>query len=366
MSINVRRRVKNLKKHKPDVKKRWAMDLRHAQQVQDFLKDKKLTDIKEDMHQQRLVYFDTKDDLLECFRRLAKHNLHSAPVYNSDLMRWVGLLDWRSFAAALVNLCRAYPGKTLDEALRALVEENPTTLIEMARQNPCFPVLEDSSARELIRGFGVSGVHSRPVMAKDDPFQIVGMISQSDVVKWLAQHNKELGPTLAERTILRVVEQEQEDLRVSKLEQVCSVREDTPMTGVLSTLVKFDISGLAVVNQSGKLVANISVSDLKHIVVSNNWESLFFSAGQFIQQKGARPLVTCSPKNSLAEVIDTLAKERVSRVYVTNSAHEPKAAVTRTDVMAAIVLIAYPSETLTNYSAPTKQQQVTGSHASLD
>jgi len=345
--INVMRRAKTLKKNMPEVKKRWAMDLRYAQQVHDFLQGKKLRDVKPDLEQQRLVYFDSKEDLHECFQKMAKQNLHYAPVYNPDVKRWVGLLDWKSFATYLVDLLRGCPpGKPLDQAMvKKLVQENPITLMELTRMNPCFPVMQDCSALELIRGFGVSGIHSRPIMAKDDPFQIVGMISQSDVVDWLAKNNKELGPSLAERTILRVVEKEQADLRVSKLEQIVSVRENTIMTEVLSTMVKLNITGIAVVDQMDKLVANISVSDLKHLVLSDNWDKLFISAGEFIQEIPHHPLVTCSPKNSLAEVIDTLAKEKVSRVYVTNSANEPKAVITRTDVMAAIVLIAYPSET---------------------
>lgn len=54
----------------------------------------------------------------------------------------------------------------------------------------------------------------------------------------------------------------------------------------------------AVVDHLGRLVANISVSDLQY-VVEKNLDFLFHSVEHFLDHMPRRPLVTCGPRASL-------------------------------------------------------------------
>jgi hypothetical protein len=55
---------------------------------------------------------------------------------------------------------------------------------------------------------------------------------------------------------------------------------------------------VAVVDHAGKLVANISVSDLQY-VVERNLDNLFLTVEHFLQRVPRRPLITCPPTATL-------------------------------------------------------------------
>jgi len=321
-------------------KQRYGVDLTHAKQVYDFLADKTLWDVMTGDQQQpkqpkELVYFTTKDDAVECVHKLIHHNIHSAPVFDPDDNQWIGLLDWKDLAAYVCKLFQPEADNTVIEILKS---KTPVAIFSnLSHQNPYFPINDDASLITVLSGFGPNGVHRRAVITNNDPQKIIGIVSQSRVVAWLAEHKHELGPAL-DRTITSVVEQEKTSPYIRKLGLVCSVLEDTPMTEVLNALVTNKITGIAVVNSQGKLLANISVSDLKYMI-AKDLDNLLLTAGKFIEHVPRRPLVTCSPRASLGEVIDTLAKERVSRIYVTTPDNEPEAVITLTDVFSALMLI---------------------------
>jgi CBS domain-containing protein len=60
--------------------------------------------------------------------------------------------------------------------------------------------------------------------------------------------------------------------------------------------------GRAVVDHAGKLVANISVSDLQY-VVERDLDNLFTTVEHFLQRVPRRPLVTCSPTATLVSLL---------------------------------------------------------------
>jgi len=319
----------------PAGRRHYGVDLGQAKQVHDFLVDKGLKDVAQ-LQDQELVCFNTKDDMRDCVNKLASHNLHAAPVWDADRNEWVGLLDWKDFAAYVSKFIEANSHPSFDAQLLKMMQSQKLA-VDLSQQNPYFPIFEDASIISVLSGFGPNGVHRRPVIAKDNPNKIISIVSQSTIITWLAQNKQELGPAL-ERTIINVVAQETHSPYIKKLDLVCSVLEDTPMVDVLNVLVKNLITGVAVVDHAGKLLANISVSDLRYMV-EKDLDNLLISAGEFLQHLPKRPLVTCAPNATLGEVIDKLAQQHVSRIYVTNSDNEPIAVITLTDIMSALLLI---------------------------
>jgi CBS domain-containing protein len=99
----------------------------------------------------------------------------------------------------------------------------------------------------------------------------------------------------------------------------------------------------SVVDHAGRLVANISIGDLRY-VVEQNLDFLFHSVEHFLECMPRRTLVTCSPTASLMEVTEELAEAGVYRIYVVTEAMEPIAVITLTDVTNAVLLLAAHEE----------------------
>jgi CBS domain-containing protein len=302
-----------------------------------------------EIHERPLISLAAKDDLHTSFNRLVEYGIHAAPVYDEveiesglggrrKVKQWVGLLDWRDFVHYVIQF--------FDEGDKLGMLLSEQSARDIAKNHPLLPIVEDASLLSVLAGFGQQGVRRRPVVAKDDQGErILTIVSQLDVVRWLSRHHKELSPAFSNITIQNVVEKEQTDPRFSKLRQVCNVMKDTMMADVLRLLDQSNLNGVSVVDHVGKLVANISVSDLQ-FVVERNLDNLFMTVEHFLQRVPRRPLITCPPTATLMEVIDKLANAGVHRIYVVNRDEEPMAVITLTDVINAVLLLATHDATL--------------------
>jgi CBS domain-containing protein len=316
--------------------------------VRTFIENSTLKDVVK-FHHKPLVSFSAQEDLHSCYNRLVEHGIHAAPVYAEGafddglggqklVRKWIGLLDWRGFVHYVIQF--------LDEGERLFTSLAHQTAGDIAKDHPLLPVFEDASLLAILAGFGQQGVRRRPVVAKEEQAErILGMVSQLDVVRWLSRQRKELSPAFHSISIQHVVEKEQTDPRFSKLRQVCSVMKDTQMADVLRLLDNSNLNGLSVVDHAGKLVANISVSDLQY-VVDKNLDNLLATVEQFLERVPRRPLITCSPTATLMDVIDKLAEAEVYRLYVVNEDGEPIAVITLTDIINAVMLLATHDATI--------------------
>ncbi len=130
----------------------YAVDLQYAPQVRDFLQNSNLKDVKK-MEAEHLVVFEKDMDLDECFKRLVKNNIHSAPVHDPDTKKFVGLLDWKDFATYVVKLMELTDDdiKTATE-IEGLIQQKAISLVDLSKQNPFIPLSEDSSMLTVLEG----------------------------------------------------------------------------------------------------------------------------------------------------------------------------------------------------------------------
>ena len=124
-----------------------------------------------------------------------------------------------------------------------------------------------------------------------------------------------------------------------------------PVLAVPSTMAAIDtfrlmdnkhISGVAVVDASGAVVANTSSRDLKIFIKSPRRSTLLLPISRFLDEvrKDSSievPVVCCSPEDTLARAMSSIATTNVHRVYVVDAAKRPLRVITLTDVMRYIV-----------------------------
>jgi CBS domain-containing protein len=112
-----------------------------------------------------------------------------------------------------------------------------------------------------------------------------------------------------------------------------------------------EVNAVAVVDEKGALVSNLSASDLAGLSAKNihclkqpplhflevMQSSNFFQFSLTFPDKKAPVPVTCSSKTHLTEVIEKLIGAKIHRVWVVNSAQQPIGVVTLTDVLRSFV-----------------------------
>lgn len=249
-------------------------------------------------------------------------------------------------------------------------------------------VAQHASLREIIHDgflypketkalFG--GTRSRQVVHRlalfDSDGQLVHVVSQSDMVKFLYSRLEELGP-LGDATVT--------DLGfVTGTDGVVTVRPETPALDAMVLMEERSISAVAVVNAQGGIIGNFSISELRTIM-AEHFGSLALPVGEFlalehgteyagyaIQREDSTPmaaspppssagfkfakeremrrrdshpgsevgqtLITCSPDTTLAEVLDKMVHNRLHRVYVCDDDLKPCGVITLTDILRKMV-----------------------------
>mmetsp|Transcript_11094 Transcript_11094/g.27992 ORF Transcript_11094/g.27992 Transcript_11094/m.27992 type:complete len:339 (+) Transcript_11094:96-1112(+) len=116
-----------------------------------------------------------------------------------------------------------------------------------------------------------SGIHRISVL--DDAGNALGVLSQSSVVYLLADHLDQLN---------KLLDKSVHDLDLGK-DSVLYIYRDQKVIEAMIIMYKTNLSGLAVVDNSNKIVGNISMSDVKHIFKEQNHRLFWSSCESFLK-----------------------------------------------------------------------------------
>jgi len=192
---------------------------------------------------------------------------------------------------------------------------NDVMTYPLSTRNPFHPVREGFSALAVVEALAKEeNLHRVPVVDKDR--QMFNLITQSQVLDFLNKNLSKLGA----KANMPVGEIK------GVLKPVISVTEDSLAVDAFNLMVEKNISGLAVVDEHGKLKGNLSLRDIKLISYDAR---LFWRLQQTVknfiaklraewQTKHGRPRKLKKVKSTatLQEVIKTLAENKIHRVYI--------------------------------------------------
>jgi len=165
---------------------------------------------------------------------------------------------------------------------------------------------------------------------------VVGIISQSDIIRFLSKNKSCLDP-LRNRSLEKL----------GLLGEVVTVSAQEPVINVFSELYMRGITGMGVVDSNGKLIGNVSASDLRGLQWFD-FASLTLSVQDFLTSAKARTVarechsmhmrvVELHPSSTLEELITVFANSRVHRVYICEE-KIPVGVVTLTDVLSVFAI----------------------------
>jgi len=266
------------------------------------------------------------------FQVLLDNNVLSAPVYDPTAKSYVGFLDLRDLVSWAVFLFDEQENPADDEldlinAAHKLYKHalGGITLSYLARRNP-FRAVKAGSSLSSVAAILKTGVKRVPVLNEDN--RVTFIISQTSVNRFLHDNIKELkGDTSIP---LR-------NLSIGR-EPVLAVLSSTPAIETFRLMDNKHISGVAVVDEKGCVIANTSSRDLKIFVKSPRRSTLLLPISKFLEEVrrdgvAEAPVVCCTPDDTLAHAMVSIATTNVHRIYVINAERRPIRVITLTDVM---------------------------------
>lgn len=162
--------------------------------------------------------------------------------------------------------------------------------------------------------------HQVPVVDAKD--KLVGVISQRDVLKYLAVDPSRLGE-LRSNTV--------RGLALATGSVYCVRSSDLSVDAFFNVALQ-GFGGAAIIDAEGKLVGNLSVSDLS--LVEQDFTRLQAPVQDYVRWQ--QPKVA-NETDTLEQIVNTLYTEKVRRLYLVNSrTGAPCGIVTLTDVIGAI------------------------------
>lgn len=272
-----------------------------------------------------LITLSSHDSVKVAMKTLAMNHISSAPVYDSSTNVFLGFVDTLDLAVFVVNTFaethQKHPHLYDPRDLDTKFEQPVRNVINSSKRNPFLPVEIDKNVQFLIDNFLKYGVHRVPVIAGET---VVGIVSQLDIVRFLQRK-------------LAMIVGNQLDRKLYELNMdsgnVISVRNDAPLMKVFTTILKHNISGVAIIHmKTGQIVGNISASDLKGITQDCFYKLEVPIHQIFLGEKRASPIV-CTAQATLRDLLNLFVNTGVHRIYVVDVENKPTNAISLTDIL---------------------------------
>jgi CBS domain-containing protein len=288
----------------------------------------------ENWARKRLVLVGDRQPLDKALQRLRRHNIISLPVLDEENGKIIGILD----VLDIVNYMRVvFEQPTTPAAkrwnfvlknIRELIEASKTRAITISSGASLWDGL-----KELAKG------HSRLlVLDKLDRVEIsemkqpeeavTGILSQSDVVRFVAR-NIEWMAAFPRRTM--TVQQLDLGRR-----NVVTIHQEVPAYDAFKVIKDNQVAGVAIIDDNGKLVANISASDLRGMT-RTNFQALFRPVREFLERDRRRGWWQkphcCEETDTLDKVFLNFATRGVHRLYTVDDYGRPQRVIVLTDLL---------------------------------
>jgi len=298
----------------------------------------------------RIFVAQRTDKVVDVFKGLILHNFLSVPVLQKTKLKWYGFVDIYDIVKFVVNFFGETEELKKDQDFFKLAEKseefqkktvNDIMTYPLSRRNPFHPVSSGYSILAAVEPLARErGLHRVPVIDKDRNLQTI--ITQSQLIQIFAQNLEILG--------------DKKNKPISKTRQypieVLSVTDKVIAMDAFKLMVEQNVSGLAVVNDEGKITGALSIRDLKAMSADGRlfWR-LYQPIREFLGKVNldtpaeARPrrVVTVRPTDTLEAAIRQLAEKRVHRVFIVNSDMKPVGVLSLKDVLLEIIDDSPPS-----------------------
>jgi len=293
----------------------------------------------------RTITTSNRDELVPvAFRKLVNTNVLSIPVLTKQgkfyaMMDSFDLVSFVTQEFADVELMNFVDIEALFEKEKQF---NDTTVGEIIKHpkrinSPFHPLTKGFSLFSAWEALALGGYHRVPVV--DDENQICDIITQSMLIDFLYQNMEKINE-LGDREI--------KDLKCMKNQaKVSTISKHSRAITAFREMIRLNVHGLAVVDDHGYLVDNISLRDLRgvHPDVNVFWR-LWNTVAEFKAKERAdypdhtpKEVIYVVPTDTFSSVIEKMARLHIHRVYVVESKDNliPTHVISQTDALQEIL-----------------------------
>ncbi|TRY83691.1 hypothetical protein DNTS_034387 [Danionella cerebrum] len=342
----------------------------------------------------KLVVFDTTLQVKKAFFALVANGVRAAPLWDSKLQSFVGMLTitdfinilHRYYKSPLVmlwgKLQQFYQRKASNEnqathkpsKTKKLLSMSPTELLDLSMNtflnalssdrgyydgnclrvqiyeleehkietwretylqyssNSLISITPDSSLFEAIYSLLKNKIHRLPVIDPESG-NVLHILTHKRILKFLHIFGSMIPkPQFLQKRI--------EEVEIGTFLSIATIRETETVYDALAIFVERRVSALPVVNEQGKVVALYSRFDVINLAAQKSYNNLNMTMQEAIQGRWCciEGVLKCYPHETLETIIDRIAEAEVHRLVLVDTEDVVRGIVSLSDLLQALVL----------------------------
>ncbi|XP_074551232.1 5'-AMP-activated protein kinase subunit gamma-3b [Halichoeres trimaculatus] len=278
----------------------------------------------------KLVIFDTTLQVKKAFFALVANGVRAAPLWDSKLKCFVGMLTITDF----INILHRYYKSPLVQ-IYELEEHKIETWRGIYLQysvNRLISITPESSLFEAIYSLLKNKIHRLPVI---DPASgnVLHILTHKRILKFLHIFGSMIPKP-------RFLQKRMNEVGIGTFREIATVQESASVYDALTVFVERRVSALPVVNKQGKVVALYSRFDVINLAAQKNYNNLNMTMREAIESRACcvEGVLKCYPHETLETVIDRIAKAEVHRLVLVDGSDVVRGIVSLSDLLQALVL----------------------------
>ncbi|XP_063733794.1 5'-AMP-activated protein kinase subunit gamma-1 isoform X2 [Eleginops maclovinus] len=278
----------------------------------------------------KLVIFDTKLQVKKAFYALVANGLRAAPLWDSKLQRFVGMLTITDF----INILHCYYKSPLVQ-MYELESHKIETWRDVYLQcfNPfLIQITPEASLFDAIYSLLKNKIHRLPVIDPESG-NVLHILTHKRILKFLHIFGKTIPkPAYIQRQI--------QELRIGTFSNIATVQQTATLFDALSIFVERRVSALPVVDEQGKVVSLYSRFDVINIAAQKIYSNLDMPMHEVVRRRSCfvEGVIKCYPYETLEIILDRIVKTEVHRLVLVDKSDVVKGIISLSDLLQAMVL----------------------------
>uniref|UniRef100_A0A8D3A1V5 Protein kinase, AMP-activated, gamma 3a non-catalytic subunit n=1 Tax=Scophthalmus maximus TaxID=52904 RepID=A0A8D3A1V5_SCOMX len=278
----------------------------------------------------KLVIFDTKLQVTTAFFALVANGLRAAPLWDSKLQRFVGMLTITDF----INILHCYyksPLVQMCELESHKIETWRDVYIQCSNHS-LISISPEASLFDAIYFLLKYKIHRLPVIDPESG-NVLHILTHKRILKFLHIFGKKVPKPAFIRRQIR-------ELGIGTFRNIATVQQTASLYEALSIFVDRRVSALPVVDERGKVVALYSRFDVINLAAQKSYNNLDMTMREVVRRRSCfvEGVIKCYPEESLETIIDRIVKAEVHRLVLVDRADVVRGIISLSDLLQAMVL----------------------------
>lgn len=271
----------------------------------------------------KVIIFDTQFYVKKTFPTLISHGIRSAPLWDANKKKLVGMITVTDFIKILLHL----------EAENLSVEDLERHTLQTWRKilrpgrKPLCSVGPDQSLHDAINLLNKNRVH-RLLMLDPQSGDVLYVLSHKRILRFLFVYLNEFPElTFFHKTLV--------ELKIGTYEEIVSVTDSTSIKTSFQLMLERDISALPVLDEEGILIDVYAKYEVLNLVSEKLYSNLSLTIGEVRNKKKdwEEKLQKCRSSITLYEALEVIVRTESHRLLLVNREDKLTGIVSLSDIL---------------------------------